>query len=381
MESFEEIYDCYQSDILGCDDAASLLGCSVRQFHRLRQRYEEEGLEGLRDKRIGKVSPHRAGDAEVALVTQLYKERYGGFSVKHFHEFLQQKHRLFKSYSWTKHALTQAGLIQACKRGGPHRLRRPRKPMRGMMLHQDGSRHLWFGGEYCDLIVTLDDATSDITSAFFCEEEGTKSSFRGIRETIAQHGLFCSLYTDRGSHYFFTPEAGGKVDKDRPTQVGRALAQMGITHIPAYSPEARGRSERMFGTLQNRLVKELALMGITTMDEANRYLREEYLPRHNQRFTVNPESEQSAFMPTVGLNIIDILCIQEERIVQKDNTIHYQGLRLQIPPSPHRHHFVKATVRLNHYPDDSIALFYGPREIGRYKPDGTLQQEEKKIAA
>ena len=253
--------------------------------------------------------------------------------------------------------------------------------MRGMMIHQDASRHLWFGECHCDLVVTLDDATSEIYSAFFCHEDGVQSSFRGLAETIGKHGLPCSLYTDRGSHYFLTPEAGGKVDKSRPTQVGRALKHLGIEHIAAYSPEARGRSERMFGTLQGRLVKELALAKIADMDAANRYLREVYLPRHNARFSVEPESKTSAFVPTAGFNVADVLCIQEERVVAMDNTVSYQGMKLQLPKSDYRHHFVKATVRVHRYADDSLAIFLGPKEIGRYNADGTLTKEDYKIAA
>jgi hypothetical protein len=250
-----------------------------------------------------------------------------------------------------------------------------------MMLHQDASKHRWFGEDYCDLVVTLDDATSEITSAFFCAEEGTASTFRGLHETIEKNGLFCSFYTDRGSHYFFTKEAGGRVDKSRLTQVGRALKQLGIEHIAAYSPEARGRSERMFGTLQGRLVNELALAGTTTMDAANRYLQEVYLPRHNDRFTVKPACEKSAFMPLVGFDIANVLCLQEERVVASDNTVQYEGKKLQIPPSPWRSHFVKAQVRVHQYPDGSLALFHGPREIGRYDAQGTPQQERLKCAA
>jgi hypothetical protein len=269
--------------------------------------------------------------------------------------------------------LLQAGLVSPSARGGKHRLKRPRKPMRGMMIHQDASTHRWFGEGYADLVVTLDDATSEITSAFFCKQEGTNSSLRGIHETIVKHGLFCSFYTDRGSHYFTTPEVGGKVDKSRPTEVGRALRQLGIDHIAAYSPEARGRSERAFGTLQGRLVNELKLAGITDMASANRYLQDEYLPRHNAQFAVKPEMEASAFVPIPGFDIDNILCIQEDRVVASDNTVRYKTLTLQIPPSPFRHHYVKMHVRVHHYPDDSLAIFHGPREIGRYHAGGTLK--------
>src|ERR1700722_3128455 len=234
MERFEEIYDDYQSSKLSCEEAAMILGCSNRHFLRLRDRYEEDGLGGLKDRRVGRVSKRRAADAAVKRITALYRERYDGFNVRHFHEFAKREHGLKLGYDWTRGILRNAGLVQPCKRGGAHRLKRPRKPMRGMMLHQDASKHQWFGEDYYDLVVTMDDATSEITSAFFCEEEGTFSSFRGIHETIGTYGLFCSFYTDRGSHYFYTPEANGKVDKSRPTEVGRALKQLGIEHIAAY---------------------------------------------------------------------------------------------------------------------------------------------------
>lgn len=381
MERFEEIYDEYQTDRLSCEEAAMILGCSIRNFLRLRGRYDEDGLVGLQDRRMGRVSKRRAAGAEIDEVTQLYRSKYEGFNVRHFHEFARREHGLKRGYTWTRTVLRQAGLVKACGRGGPHRLRRPRRPMTGMMLHQDASKHIWFGTEYCDLVVTLDDATSEITSAFFCAEEGTASSFRGLHETMGKYGLFCSFYTDRGSHYFFTPEAGGKVDKSCLTQVGRALKQLGIEHIAAYSPEARGRSERMFGTLQGRLVNELTLAKITTMDAANQYLQEIYLPRHNLRFTVEAECKISAFTPVAGFDLANVLCIQEERVVAADNTVHYQGKKLQIPPSPWRYHFVKAHVRVHHYPDDSLAFFHGPREIGRYNANGTPKQESVKCAA
>lgn len=380
MERFSEIHEDFEQDRLSCVEAARILGCSERHFLRLRGRFADEGMEGLRDRRVGRVSPRRASDEEVEEVSRLYRDRYKGFSVRHFYEYARRYHGCQWSYNWTRLALARSGVITPSKRGGPHRLRRPRRPMRGMMIHQDASKHCWFGDQSCDLVVTLDDATSEITSAFFCAEEGTNSSFRGLAETIARYGLFCSLYTDRGGHYFFTPKAGEKVDKSRLTEVGRALKQLGITHIPAYSPEARGRSERMFGTLQDRLVNELRLEAITDMAAANRYLKEVYLERHNQ-FMVKPEVEASAFTPVVGFDLRNILCIQEERIVAADNTVRYQGLKLQIPPSELRHHYVKTHIRVHHYPDDTLAIFYGPRQIGRYHADGTLMQEEEQQKA
>ena len=238
------------------------------------------------------------------------------------------------------------------------------------MLHQDGSRHAWLAGRPpLDLIVTLDDATSAITSAFLVDEEGTMSSFRGLAETIAGKGLPIALYTDRGSHYFHTPEAGGKVDKNTLTQVGRALAQLGIEHIAAYSPEARGRSERAFRTLQDRLVKELALAGITTVEAANRFLAEVYPPAHNARFAVAPAREASAFVPSPPEQWRDVLCRHETRQVGNDNTVRWRGRGLQIPPSRLRPHFVRATIRLHEYPDGAIALYWGPHRIAAFPPD------------
>lgn len=377
MERFEELYVELEAGRLGCEDAAMILGCSTRHFLRLRSRYDEDGLAGLKDRRVGRVSRHRAADTEVEELTRLYRARYEGFNTRHFHEFARRDHALRRGYTWTRLVLLQAGLAVPLQRGGAHRLRRPRRPMRGMMIHQDASTHRWYGEGYADLVVTLDDATSEITSAFFCKQEGTNSSLRGIHETIAKHGLFCSFYTDRGSHYFYTPAVGGKVDKSRLTEVGRALRQLGIDHIAAYSPEARGRSERMFGTLQGRLVSELKLAGISDMAAANRYLTETYLPRHNTQFMVKPEMETSAYVAVVGIDIANVLCIQEDRVVGSDNTVRYKGVTLQIPPGPYRHHYVKIHVRVHHYPDDSMAIFHGPREIGRYHPGGALQQDEK----
>ena len=202
------------------------------------------------------------------------------------------------------------------------------------------------------------------------------SSFRALTDVIEAHGLFCSLYADRGSHYWHTPEAGGKVDKENLTQVGRAMQQLGIEMIPAYSPEARGRSERMFGTFQNRLPQELRSGGITTIDAANRFLKDVYIPQHNARFIKVPADEATAFVSFAG-NIRDTLCIQEERVVSNDNTVRYKNLVMQIAADQHRHHFVKAKVRVHEYPDGGLAIFHGPRCIGEYTCDGTLMKNNK----
>lgn len=380
---FLEVYERCRAGRLSYGEAAETLGMSERSFRRFRGRYEAEGEAGLLDRRIGKASPHRIAADEVDRMVSLYGDRYAGWTVKHFHERAREQHGLAASYGWTKSVLQAAGLVRPAVKRSAHRKRRPRRPLVGMLLHQDGSRHCWLPAleRQIDLIVTMDDATSEIYSAFFVDEEGTASSFRGLHEAIARHGLFCALYTDRGSHYFHTPKAGAKVDRQRLTQVGRALAQLGIRHIPAYSPEARGRSERMFGTLQDRLVKELADAGIATIEAANRFLREVYLPAHNRRFAVAAAEPGSAFVAWTGADLAETLCHQEDRIVGNDNTVIFGKLRLQIEPSPLRQHFVKAMVQVRRYADHTIAIYYGPRCIGRYQPDGAHSQETKPKAA
>ena len=368
---FEDLYGRYQSRSLSCEEAAELLNMSVSTFYRMRRRYEEEGPEGLADRRLGKVSARRAPVDEVMRVLNLFETRYFDFTVKHFHEKLLD-HGISRSYTWTKKVLQRSGLVRKAPRRGAHRRKRARRPLPGMMLHQDGSSHEWIRGCLWDLIVTMDDATSDVYSGFFVEEEGTMSSFIGLREVMEEYGLFCALYTDRGSHYFYTPEAGGKVDKTKLTQVGRALQQLGIEHIAAYSPQARGRSERMFETLQNRLPQELRVAGITSMEEANRFLKEVYWPRHNQRFAVGPEEQGTAFTLWVGDGLEDILSVQENRTVNNDNTVRYKGRVLQIPEDRHRYHYVKAKVRVHEYPDGTLAVFHGPRKLAHYEPDGDL---------
>ena len=281
---FEELYARRQQRDLTMAEAGEMLGVTERTFRRWSGRYDVEGAEGLQDRRIGRLSARAVPVDEALRMVTRYETRYTGWTVKHFHERGQTEHGGRRSYSWTKKTFQAAGHVVRAPCRGAHRKKRPRKPLPGMMLHQDGSTHEWVSDYQWDLIVTLDDATSELYSAFFVEEEGTLSSLRGLREVIETQGLFSSLYTDRGSHYWHTDEAGGHVDKSRPAQVHRGLQQRGVTLIPAYSPEARGRSERAFRTLQDRLPKELALAGITDMAAANRYLTERFLPQYNERF-------------------------------------------------------------------------------------------------
>ena len=369
----------WRSGALSCGEAAEVLGMSERHFRRLRDRYEAQGAEGLIDRRRGRVSGRRVAVDRIEWVLEQYRTRYFDFTAKHFHERLRAEHKFALGYSWTKRILQDAGLVKRAAKRSAHRKRRPRRPLPGMMLFQDGSTHAWLAGRPAlDLIVTLDDATSELYSAFLVEEEGTFSSLRGLTEVIGRHGLFCSLYTDRGSHYFVTPKAGGKVAREQPTQVGRALEQLGIEHIPSYSPEARGRMERVFGTLENRLPQELRLAGITTPAAANRFLAKHFLADHNARFAVTAAEPGSAFVADAG-DLAAGLCVQVERVVGNDNCVRYDGRCLQIPPHRHRHHFVKVKVRVHAYEDGRLAVFHGPRCLARYQPDGRLADVEATI--
>lgn len=347
---------------LNCDLAADILGVSVSTFYRMRKRYEDEGEHGLVDRRIGKMSARRVPVDEAMRLISLYETQYYDFTVKHFHEKLPE-HGFKLSYTCVKNKLQEAGVVKKAKKRGQHRRKRERKPLPGMMLHQDGSSHEWIPGQKWDLIVTMDDANNETYSMFFCEEEGTRSSFRGLAETMTKKGLPCSIYIDRASHYFVTDKAGDKVSQTHVTQVGRAMRQLGIEMIPAYSPQARGRSERMFGTLQRRLPQELRLHGITDMESANRFLQEVYLPGHNTRFMKQAQSEDSAFTPLMGFALEDVLCIQEDRVVAHDNTLRYKGKTLQILEDASRCSYAKCKVRVLEYLDDSVAVFHGPRRL------------------
>jgi len=372
VSRFEEALEQYERHRLTAEEAGELLGMSGRNFRRLCVRYEEDGIDGLRDRRIGKVSPRRAPARELERMHDLYRECYSDFTVKHFHEQLVRRHNYKLCYTVTRLSLQAAGLVPKAKRRGAHRKKRVRRPLPGMLLFQDASKHRWIAalGHDLDLVVTMDDATGAIYSAFLVEEEGTMSSFLGLAETIAAQGLFGSLYTDRGGHYFFTRKGESKVDKKELTQVGRALSQLGITHIPSYSPQGRGRMERVFGTLQKRLPQELRLAKIRTIAGANRYLKERFIADYNARFAVPAAEPGSAFTPYVGRPIEDVLCVQEDRVVGADNCVSYNRRSLQIPRQRHRQHYVRATVRVHEYPDGSLAIFDGPRCLVRFDPKG-----------
>jgi transposase len=370
---FESLVGRWDRGEIGQAEAAEMLGMSVRTLQRWIDRFEEAGAEGLSDRRLGRPSPQRAPAEELERMLGLFKDKYSDFTVKHFHEQLVQRHNYMLGYTVTKLALQAAGLVRRAPGRSKHRKRRPRRPLRGMLLHQDGSRHAWLEGQPgLDLIVTLDDATSEVLSLFLVEEEGTASTFRGLREVVGEHGLFVALYTDRGSHYFETPKAGEKVSKTQLTQVGRALKQLGIEHIAAYSPQARGRSERLFRTLQDRLPKELRLAGITTIEAANAWLKTHYMAQHNRLFAIAPEEDGTAFVADRAGAWRDILCVIEERVVGNDNTVAWDGRRLQLPQSRLRPHFVRAKVQVRAYPDGEVAIDLGPHRLARYTSQGEL---------
>jgi transposase len=378
---FMDVYEGWRVGRLTQEEAAQLLGVSDRSFRRFSRRFEAEGADGLIDRRMGQVSAKLAPVDEVMALAELYRSRYSDWTVKHFFDFYQAEHQGGRSYTWVKSSLQQQGVVVRAKRRGAHRRRRERRALPGMMLHQDGSRHEWIAGIHCDLIITMDDATSEIYSAVLVDEEGTMSSFLGVQAVIEHKGLFSSLYTDRGSHYWLTPKAGAKVDREQPTQFHRALKQLGIELIPAYSPQARGRSERTFKTWQDRLPRELALARITTMAAANKYIERGFLPGFNRLFSVPARESGSAFVPFIGDNLADVLCVQDSRIVGNDNCVRHSNLSLQIPADEHRCHYVKTNVRVHQYPDSTLAIFHGPRCLGRYNSQGKPLKAKLKRAA
>jgi len=356
--------------------AAEIIGISDRQMRRWRERYEEHGYDGLMDRRRGVPSSKRVPVAQVEQVLGLYRDKYFDLNVRHFHEKLAEEHQIGLSYTWVKQALQGAGLVKREPKRGVHRKRRERRPLPGMMLHIDGSRHHWFQDErWYDLIVILDDATSEIYYAQLVEEESTMTVMAGLRAVIEQRGLFCALYSDRGSHFWLTPKAGGKVDTHRLTQVGRALRELGVQMIPAYSPQARGRSERSFGTWQGRLPQELRLRGITTMAAANSFLAEHYVAEFNRRFQVPAAQRGTAFVHCPRKELDLIFSLQFERAVNKDNTVSFQNLALQIEKTSWRGTLAGCLVTVHQHLDGTITLTHGPHRLGHYTAQGSSLTE------
>jgi len=351
--------------------AAEILGLSCRQMRRWKRRYEEHGYNGLFDHRWGKTSPRRVPLETVERVLMLYREHYFDFNVRHFHEKLRQKHDIHLSYTWVKRALQGAGLVKKSRTRRVHRKRRERRPLPGMLLHIDASTHRWFGdARRYDFLVVMDDATSEVYYAQLVEQEDTRGVLRALREVVEGRGLFCALYSDRASHFYLTPRAGEMVDRFRLTQVGRAMQQLGIEMIAAYSPQARGRSERAFGTWQGRLPQELRLQGLRTADEANAWLREHYIKAFNEKFMVVPALTGTAFVSLKRKDLELVFSLQHERVVNRDNTVSFSNLCLQIERTKWRSSLARCRVTVYEHLDQKLSIGYGPHIVGRYGADG-----------
>jgi len=350
-------------------EAAEIIGVTDRTMRRWRNEYAEHGYKGLWDYRRRRPSPKRVPVQDLEQVLRLYRERYHDFNVQHFHEKLREEHGLHYSYTWVKTALQEAGLVERRKKRGSHRKRRPRRPLPGMLLHIDGSEHRWFGdARRYELIVILDDATSEIYYAQLVEAESTHSVMVALREVIETRGLFCSLYSDRAGHFFVTPKRGERVDHSRPTQVGRALQELGVKMIAAYSPQARGRSERNFGTWQGRLPQELRLHKISDVERANAFLREHYIGELNARFAVAAAQKGTAFVRAQRKDLDWVFSVQHERTVNNDNTVALDNRVLQLNKTRWRNTLAGQSVIVHEHLDGRVSIRYGPHVIAQYAP-------------
>ena len=360
-------------------DAAEILGISDRSLRRWRKRYEEHGYDGLYDRRKGRPSPKKIAVKTLEEVLELYREKYFDFNVRHFHEKLGEEHGIDLSYSWVKLALQGAGLVKKQRRRGTHRRRRERRPMPGMLLHIDASKHAWLGGErYYDLITIMDDATSEVYYAQLVDEEGTRTLMPAVREVIEKQGIFCALYSDRASHFFVTPKAGGKVDEHQVTQLGRALRELGIKMIPAYSPQARGRMERSYRTWQGRLPQELRTRNIATVEGANRFLKQEYVAEINRRFQVKAKERGSAFVPARRKDLEWVFSIQHERTVNQDNTIALDNRILQIEKTRWRNTLAGCRVTVFEHLGGARVVRFGPHEVARFEAGALPAQQARR---
>jgi transposase len=349
--------------------AADILGFSPRTLRRWRERYESHGYDGLLDLRRRTPSPKRVPVAEVTRIVALYRDQYRGFNARHFHQIARREHGVTLSYSFVKQALQLARLLKKGRVRGRHRRRREPRACFGELLHLDGSRHCWFTlapTEWSVLIAVLDDATKRVLYAQLWPSETAAAVMTALREVIQTHGLPMALYTDRAHWAFHTPQAKGPVDKRQLTQLGRALERLGIEHIPAYSPQARGRSERLNRTFQDRLVNELRVAKITTRPAANAYLRERFLPDYNATFSCAPADRASAFVKLGRVDLDQILCHQDERIVGRDNTVAFEGRTLQLLPQPGRRSCAGLRVTVRRHLDGTYSIWVGTRRLGHY---------------
>lgn len=361
--------------------AAEILGISARQIRRIKKAWEKAGSPALVDKRYGGSAWNRVDDAIRNRVTQLYREQYFDFNVKHFHEKLQAEHGIKQSYNWVLWLLQESKLVAKNRMRDKHRKRRERRPLEGMMIHLDGSDHRWLGESHpkWDLLATLDDATNEVYDAFFVPEENTVSVLQILSTTIEKRGVFCSLYTDRARHFVVTDEAGQRPSKAIRTQCQRALDQLGIKLIAANSPQARGRGERLWRTFQGRLPQELRLNKIKNIIEANTYLRSVFIPDYNKRFNIESKEKGSAFVPLASLhNLNQIFSIQHERIVSSDNTISYKTKTFQLPESSLRYSFARCRVTIHEHLDGTYSVSFGPHSIAKYSSALELMENQNK---
>jgi len=364
------------------EQAAHICRLTPRHLRRLRERYQLLGPEGLRDRRAGRQQPFRIGQEVIEELCRLKREVYPDFGIRHFHQFATERHGLRLSYTLARDILQARGVVEKAPGRGKYRRRRERRPMRGMLVHLDASTHSWIAGlPMQDLVVALDDADGRVLYARFVEQEGVHSTFGAMRHVLERWGRFCELYTDRASHFCRTSSQDAGPDDEQRTQLARVLRVLGIRHIRARSPEARGRSERCFGTFQGRLPQELRVAGIRDYAEANRYLDKHFVPDFNRRFTVEPAQPESAFVSTAGMDLELLLSIQHERIVQRDNTVSFEGRPLQLPPSRERLHFVRCPVLVHELLDGTLAVSYQGRLLARFSAEGSLLVSRKRKAA
>jgi transposase len=354
--------------------AAEIIGCTPRTLRRWRRRFEQYGYDGLLDHRYGRPSPRRVSFAEVQRLLRLYRERYPGFNGRHFYQTAQREHGLTLSYSYVKTALQKAGLLPTARARGRHRRRREPRPCFGELLHLDGSRHRWLAlvpDQWFTLIAIVDDATKRLLYAqLVAGGESVGAIMTALRTVFETSGLPIALYTDRAHWAVHTPRAGARPDPTHPTQVGRALHQLGIEHILSYSPQARGRSERVNRTLQDRLVNELRVEGIATLPAANRYLRDRFVPTYNTTFTRAPADPASAFVALGRTDLDQILCHEQERVVARDNTVVLERMVLAIAKQPGRRSCAGLRVLVRHHLDGHYSVWCGRRCFGRYDPRG-----------
>jgi hypothetical protein len=354
--------------------AADVLGIPPRSLRRWRARYERDPVLGLLDRRRRRPSHRTAPRAEVQRILQLYRLRYQGFNVRHFLHIARRDHGVTLSYTFVKLALQAAGLVPKGRARGRHRRRREPRPCFGELLHLDGSDHEWLSlcpGQRQTLVTTLDDATKQLLYAQLWPEETTHAVLMALRVVLAGFGLPMALYTDRAGWAFHTPTAGGPVDRTHLTVVGRILARLGIEHIPSYSPQSRGRVERLNRTLQGRLINELRVAGITTLEAANAYLRDQFIADYNSEFTRPPADPASAFVPLGGAVDLDQLLAEEgERLVGRDNVVSFEGLALQLAKQPGRRSCTGLRVRVRRHLTGEHTVWRGPQCLGRYDAQG-----------